>query len=423
MFSGCAGFLLSGHITLKICLLGYRSHPYGGGQGIYIKYLSKALVEAGHEVDVISGQPYPHVDPRVRLIKMPSLDLFENGLGSLRPHHLKSMTNIIEWTSKLTGGFAEPYCFGRRVNKYLRKHGKQYDLIHDNQSLCYGMLKVQKRQPLVTTLHHPITSDLKIALAACDKWWEKILIRRWHSFLTMQRNVVQELNHIVTVSEKSQVDIASAFNVSADEINLVYNGIDTAEFRAMPGVERNPWRIMATASADAPLKGLRYLLKAYAQLLPKYPQLELLVVGKPKPGGETEQLMASLGIADKVQFVTGISTEEMVAKYAEASMAVVPSIYEGFGLPAGEAMACEVPVISTNGGALPEVVGEAGIIVPTADDKAIADAIETLLNDPDKREQLGKAGRERILERFCWKVCAQEMTQYYQNILAEYANC
>jgi glycosyltransferase involved in cell wall biosynthesis len=148
-----------------------------------------------------------------------------------------------------------------------------------------------------------------------------------------------------------------------------------------------------------------------------------LVVGKPKPGGETEQLMASLGIADKVQFVTGISTEEMVAKYAEASMAVVPSIYEGFGLPAGEAMACEVPVISTNGGALPEVVGEAGIIVPTADDKAIADAIETLLNDPDKREQLGKAGRERILERFCWKVCAQEMTQYYQNILAEYANC
>lgn len=404
---------------LKICLLGYRSHPYGGGQGIYIKYLSKALVEAGHQVDVISGQPYPHVDPRVTLIKMPSLDLFENGLGSLRLHHLTSLTNIIEWTSKLTGGFAEPYCFGRRVNKYLKKHGHKYDLIHDNQSLSYGMLKIQQRQPLVTTLHHPITSDLSIALNAAEKWWERVLIRRWHSFLTMQRNVVQQLKHIVTVSERSQIDIVKAFDTPPERISLVYNGIDTDEFRPMPEVAKNPWRIMATASADAPLKGLRYLLEAYASLLPKYPKLELLVVGKPKAGGETEQLLKTLNIADKVQFVTGITTQEMVEYYAQARMAVVPSVYEGFGLPAGEAMACQVPVISTDGGALPEVVGDAGITVPTKDAPAIARAIETLLNDGEQCETLGLAGRERILERFCWKVCAEQMTQYYLNVLEQ----
>ena len=100
---------------LRICIAGYRSAPFGGGQGIYIKYLSKALVEAGHQVDVISGQPYPEVDSRVNLIKLPGLDLFNNGLRSLRAHHLTSLTNIIEWTGKLTGGFSEPYCFSRRL--------------------------------------------------------------------------------------------------------------------------------------------------------------------------------------------------------------------------------------------------------------------------------------------------------------------
>ena len=405
----------------KICLLGYRSHPYGGGQGIYIKYLSKALVEAGHEVDVISGEPYPHLDERVKLIKMPGLNLFENGLGSIRPHHLSSMTNIIEWTSKLTGGFAEPLCFGRRVNKYLKTHGQKYDLIHDNQSLSYGMLEIQKRMPLVTTLHHPITSDLKIALEAANSWTERLLIKRWHAFLDMQAKVVGELDNIVTVSERSRVDIDKAFAPKGD-VRLVYNGIDTEVFAPQPKVAQNPWRIMATASADAPLKGLRYLLEAYASLLPKYPQLELLVVGKPKPGGDTEKLLQRLKIADKVQFVTGISTEALVEYYAQARMVVVPSIYEGFGLPAGEAMACGVPVISTNGGALPEVVGEAGLTVDTHDSAAIAENIELLLNKPELADELGAAGRERILQLFCWSVAAKQMSQYYQDVIDNYAN-
>ena len=199
---------------LRIAILGYRSHPYGGGQGVYVRYLSKALVDAGHQVDVISGPPYPHLDPRVRLIEMPSLDLFANGLASLRPRHLKSLTNIIEWTSKLTGGFAEPYTFGRRVVKYLQQHGHEYDLIHDNQSLSYGMLKLQDMGlPLVTTLHHPITSDLRIAVKAARHWWQKLLIYRWHAFLGMQKRVVRQLHNIVTVSECSREDIARDFGI------------------------------------------------------------------------------------------------------------------------------------------------------------------------------------------------------------------
>ena len=403
---------------LRIAILGYRSHPYGGGQGVYIKYLSKALVEAGHQVDVISGPPYPHLDPRVRLVQLPSLDLFANGLGSIRPAHLKSMTNVIEWTSKLTGGFAEPYTFGRRVVKYLGAHGERYDLVHDNQSLSYGMLKLQDMGiPLVTTLHHPITSDLRIALQAADRLHERLLIRRWHAFLGMQKRVVRQLKHIVTVSECSRQDIARDFGIQPAGISLVYNGIDTTEFRPVPGVPRNPWRIMATASADAPLKGLKYLLYAYGELIRDYPRLELVVVGSLRPGGDTEQLLVQLGLRERVRFVTGISTEKLVRFYSEASVAVVPSVYEGFGLPAGEAMACGVPVVATTGGALPEVVGDAGMQVPVRDSAALVTAISSLLEDPLRRERMGQLGRERIESMFCWRLTAREMVRYYREVL------
>ncbi|MCZ6829134.1 MAG: glycosyltransferase family 4 protein [Gammaproteobacteria bacterium] len=403
---------------LRIALLGYRSQPFGGGQGVYIKYLSKALVDAGHSVDVISGPPYPHLDPRVRLIQLPSLDLFANGLLSLRPRHLRSLTNIIEWTSKLTGGFAEPYTFGRRAVKYLRQHAGEYDLIHDNQSLSYGMLKIQAMGlPLVTTVHHPITSDLRIALKAARKWWLKPLIHRWHAFLYMQKWVVSRLHNIVTVSECSRQDIARDFGVQAAAISLVYNGIDTEEFCPRPEVQRLPLRLMATASTDQPLKGLRYLLRAYARLLRDYPQLELLVIGQPRSGGDTERLLRKLHLQDRVKFVSGISTEEMVRLYAEATIAVVPSVYEGFGLPAGEAMACGVPVVSTNGGALPEVVGDAGVQIPVRDVQAMTEAISTLLDNPDLRRNLGARARKHIVEKFCWQVTARHMTEYYHQVL------
>lgn len=408
--------------ALNICLLGYRSHPYGGGQGIYIKYLSKALTDAGHRVDVISGEPYPHLDPRVRLIKLPGMNLYEKGLASIRPRNLASWADCREWLGKLTGNFSEPLSFGMRVNAYLRRYGHRYDLIHDNQCLAYGMLRVQERQPLVTTIHHPITSDLVIALNAARSWWQRLLIRRWYHFLNMQKAVAGSLRNVVTVSEQSRQDIALAFGCPAERIALVYNGIDTSVFAPRPEIARRPARIMATASADAPLKGVRYLLEAYAELLVTHPGLELLIVGRPQPGGATDRRLGELGLRDRVSFVSGISTERLVELYAEATLVVVPSIYEGFGLPAGEAMACAVPVVSTTGGALPEVVGDAGLLVPTANPAALANAIARLLHDEPLRIELAARGRARIVERFSWEVCARQMTHYYREVLQDYAN-
>ncbi|MEM8496986.1 MAG: glycosyltransferase family 4 protein [Pseudomonadota bacterium] len=408
------------HAPLRICLLGYRSAPFGGGQGIYMRYLSKALLEAGHSVDVLSGQPYPHLIDGVNLIKIPGLNLFENGLLSLRPQHLRSWANIVEWCSKLTGGFAEPYAFGRRAAAYLEEHADNYDVIHDNQSLCYGLLDIQdKGLPLVVTIHHPIKRDVDLALTAARNRWQRLLIRRWHSFLFMQTRVVRKLKFITTVSECSRQDIASAFDIDVNHIRLIHNGIDTDVFAPQPQIERQQQSIVATASADQPLKGLHFLLRAFANLREHYPQLSLTVVGKPKPGGATERLKERLQLGESLQFVHGISTDELVALYAGATLAVVPSLYEGFGLPAGEAMACGTPLVSADGGALPEITGDAARVVPAGDEQALQYAIAELLDNPGLREDLSARGRQRIEKMFSWKVAAIEMTRFYREAIGD----
>lgn len=404
---------------LKIALLGYRSHPYCGGQGVYLHYLSKALVEQGHRVDVISGEPYPILDERVRLIKIPGLNLFEtNHVTALRPRHFNSMTDLIEYFDMLTGGFPEPLTFGRRVVKYLKAHRSDYDIIHDNQSLCLGLLDIQKMGiPTIATIHHPIHRDLEIALGKTKKLKERALIKRWHSFLLMQNYVVKRLRNVVTVSERSQKDISKAFKIPYGSMDLVYNGIDTEVFKPMPNIPRKKYRLMATASADVPLKGLDVLIKAMAGLTAKYPELDLLVIGKPKSGGNTERLINELGLVNKVRFVSGVETQVIVNHYAETTVAVSPSIYEGFGLPAGEAMACGVPLVSSDGGALPEIVGDAGIQIAAGDDQALAQAIDKLLSNEELRTHYAQLGRERIVEKFSWKVAASQMTEYYRRVI------
>jgi glycosyltransferase involved in cell wall biosynthesis len=408
---------------LRVCLLGYRSHPFAGGQGVYLRYLSKALVELGHSVDVISGQPYPELDPRVRLIPMPGLNLYETGLASLRPRHLRSRANVYEWLSKLTGGFGEPQAFGIRVLDYLQKHRADYDIVHDNQSLSYAMLRLQARGvPLVSTIHHPITSDLRLVLAAERSWWRRLLVRRWYAFLRMQQRVARGLRHVVTVSECSRQDVARDFGLPAERLELVYNGIDTEVFAPLPGAVRKPLQIMATASADQPLKGLAVLLRAFAALLPRHPGLRLLVIGRPREGGDTARLLEALDLGAHVDFLSGIPTDELVRHYSESTLVVVPSLYEGFGLPAGEAMACGAAVVSSDGGALPEVVGEAGVLVPAGDALAMERAIDALLGDPARCEMLGRAARAHILAAFCWRRAARSITALYERVLAADGN-
>ena len=409
---------------LRIALLGYRSNPYSGGQGIYIKYLSKALADLGHQVDVWSGPPYPELDPRVRLREVPSLGMSDKikRLKEFRLRFLLSPIDTFEYLSTLSGGFPEPYTFGLRLLRSMGAELNDYDIVHDNQSLNYALLRLQKKIPLVTTIHHPITSDLAIDLQSARNIGHRLLIRRWYTFLRMQKKVVPALRHVLTVSDQSRRDIARAFRLPVEQPDIIFNGIDTDLFRPVPDIRRENNLLMATASADAPLKGLRYLIEALAILRRDRPDLRLLVVGKPKKDGSIERQIRRLGLTDAVDFVHGISTEELVRCYARATLAVVPSLYEGFGLPAGEAMSCGVPLISTRGGALPEVVGDAGMLVPVRDAAAIAAATGRLLQDDGLRQELSEKGRRRIENEFSWQVTARRMQQYYHKAIGEFSS-
>lgn len=415
----------SGSQCLRICLLGYRSHPHVGGQGIYLHYLSKALVDLGHQVDVISGPPYPELDSRVKLIRLPSLDLYavEKPFRALRWHHLRSFTDVYEWWSKISGSFAEPYTFGRRLVRYFRQQQTHYDIIHDNQSLCYGLLTLQQRGlPVVATVHHPITRDLELALASAQNRGHRWLIKRWYNFLPMQKNVVQQLRHVITVSEQSRRDIAEAFARPPHKIQVIPNGIDVDIFTPRPQIQRNPWQLMTTASSDQPLKGLSVLLRALARLRDTYPQISLLVIGKLKPDGATERELHQLGLRDCVKFISGVSVDDIVNFYASSCIAVVPSLYEGFGLPAGEAMACGIPLVCSDGGALPEVVGNAAHLVKAGHTDDLYQALDHLLRHPEQREHLGQRGREHILQQLSWPIVAQQMTAYYRQMLGQHTN-
>lgn len=403
---------------LRIALLGYRSHPHVGGQGIYLHYLSKALVQQGHQVDVISGPPYPELDPRVRLIKIPGLDLYAsaNHVRALRWHHLRSFTDTWEWWTMLTGGFGEPYTFGRRLVKWFAREQPDYDIIHDNQSLCYGLLQLQRRYCVLATVHHPITRDRDIALAAASGRGHRWLIKRWYSFLTMQKKVVKQLQYVVTVSEQSRRDITAAFGRPADDIAVIPNGIDIAVFKPEPAIARKPFQLLTTASSDQPLKGLSILLQALAVLREHHPQLTLTVIGKINPEGATKKELDKLQLQHCVEFVSDLERQDIVALYAKTTIAIVPSLYEGFGLPALEAMACGTPLVCSDGGALPEVVGEAAVVVPAGNVDRLAGAINDLLGDPALRQQYATAGMMHAHQHYHWDVIAQRLAQYYEKI-------
>ena len=411
---------------LRIALLGYRSHPYSGGQGVYLKYLSRALARQGHKVEVISGEPYPTLDKEVALKKLPGLNLFEapNHLTALKLRHLLSLTDFFEWASMASGGFPEPFTFGRRLKRFLDNNPDRYDVIHDNQSLCYALLRIQHKYPLVATIHHPITSDRDIALENSDDPGERLLIRRWHNFLKMQIKVAKKLSSIITVSNNSKRDLLKDFGLEEDRIQVVYNGIDTNDFYPLKCCNesslKNPLQLITTASADQPLKGTRHLLRAMAELREDFPQLRLNIIGALRPDGENEKLIKALKLQSHISQHSDLSTQQIRSLYAESSIAVVPSDYEGFGLPAGEAMACGLPVVSTDGGALPEVLGRAGLVVPAKDPLALASAIRRLILDPKLRANLAGQGLERVRTVFDWDRAATETTAIYREQIANH---
>lgn len=414
-----------GRRHLRIALLSYRSKPHCGGQGVYIRHLSRELAALGHTVEVFSGQPYPELDEGVTLTKVPSLDLYRepDPFRTPKPSEIRDLIDVEEILTMWTAGFPEPRTFSKRVARLLRDRRGEFDIVHDNQVLGYGMLDIAEMGfPLITCIHHPITFDRRIDIEAATTWRKKLTLRRWYGFLRMQGKVARRVGRILTVSESSRRDIAKDFGVDISRIQVIPLGVD--DVFAPPTQPRVPGRIVAMASADAPMKGIGTLLEAFAKLRTER-EVELVLVTRPTPGGRTERMIDDLGIAEHVRFVSGISDAELVELMGSAEVACVPSLYEGFSLPTAELMACETPLVVSRAGAIPEVVGpdgECADLVAPGDVGELERAIAAQLDDPERRARMGKAGRARVLERFSWHAVAVATAAAYEEVVSAHAD-
>jgi glycosyltransferase involved in cell wall biosynthesis len=410
---------------LRVAYLVYRGNPRCGGQGVYTRHLARELVRLGHSVEVLAGQPWPVLDDEVGFTPVPGLDLYRDPDPFRVPHprEFRSAHDWLEFAVMCTAGFPEPRTFSLRARRILAARRDEFDIVHDNQCLGSGLLgMLEDGWPLLTTLHHPITVDRELALSHAENAYRRLTQRRWFGFLGMQVRVARRLPKIVTVSESSKRDIAAQMGVDPARMTVVPVGVDHRVFRPRPERPKVPGRIMVTTSSDVPMKGLVPLLEAVAKLRTER-HVELVVIGKPTEGGRVARTIERLGLEPAVRCVRGISDDELAGLYAEAEVAVVPSLYEGFSLPAIEAMACGVPLVATTGGALPEVVGsdgETALLVTPDDPEALAVGIRRVLDDPALAEHLGERGRRRVLGRFTWEATARGTAEQYAAVLDEH---
>lgn len=405
-----------------MAFLVYRGNPRCGGQGVYTRHLSRELVRLGHSVEVFSGPPWPELDEGVGFTPVRGLDLYREPDPFRIPalSEFTSLADVVEFAVMMTAGFGEPRAYAMRVKKLLRERRGDFDIIHDNQCLGAGVLDLHRAGwPLLETLHHPITVDRSIALDHATSRAQRLTTRRWFGFLRMQVRVVRQLPAVLTVSHNSKIDIHAQMHVPLDRLTVVPVGVDHAVFRPYDDAVKQPGRLMVTSSSDVPMKGLVPLLEAVAKLRAER-SVDLVIIGQPRPEGRVAAAIERLGLADIVTTISGVSDEALARLYGEAEVAIVPSLYEGFSLPAIEAMSCGVPVVATTGGALPEVVGasgETGLLVEPNNPEALVEAIGRLLDDPALRARLGANARERVVQRFTWEVTARGTAACYDAIL------
>ncbi len=407
---------------LRIALLTYRGHPHVGGQGVYVHYLSRALVELGHDVEVFSGQPYPELDSAVSFTKVPSLDLYRPEDPFRRPSRgeLRGPTDLLEYAAMCAASFPEPLTFSLRVARLLADRADEFDLVHDNQCLGYGLFRLSRAGlPVVATVHHPISIDRRLELALAPNRKKRLALRRWYGFTRMQGRVARALPRLLTVSESARDDVIRELAVVPDRVALVHNGVDTDLFRPLSGVARRPGCVITLASSDAPMKGLVVGIEALAKLRTEI-DAELVVVGKGGNGPAARDAVRRFGLEGAVRFEGRVDSLRLVELFAEAEVALVPSLYEGFSLPAIEAMACGLPLVATNVGALPEIAGTNGdtaLLVPPGDAGALAAGLGRVLEDRSARERMGAAARTRAVRHFTWRETARATVEEYRKVL------
>lgn len=394
---------------------------YCGGQGVYLYYLSRELQRLGHEVDVVVGPPYPDIAPGIKEHRVENLNFFENQFPKKTPFKVFTPLNLYELAVTRVGMFPEMFAFSMRAYEKVRQllRQRRFDIIHDNQTLGYGILLMKAfKIPIVATVHHPLPIDRKTDLAYLERVQDRLWRIMFYPFL-MQHVVTKRMDRVITVSASAAEETKNVFRVPTQKLRVIYNGIDTTIFRKLDGEGKRHGHLIMVGNTQDRKKGLVYLLEAL-RLLQRKNDVKLTIVDRGLPDNEyAPQLVNRYNLDGRVNFTGKVGLEELVEHYSRAEVAVVPSLYEGFGLPAAEAMACGLPVIATTAGALPEVVedGKSGILVPPKDSHALAKAIEQLLSDEQLRRVMGEEGRKRVQTHFTWEQAAKKTLEVYQEVL------
>jgi glycosyltransferase involved in cell wall biosynthesis len=409
---------------MKVCFLLHEGSMFSGGQGVYLSNLTRELIALGHEVHVIAGPPYPELSDGIQLHRLKNYNYhrllatgrrFFYGRPLLDPFHPLNLGELV--TTRL-GMYSVMGAFSIRAYQRLREllRGHVFDVVHDNQVLGYGTLLIKAMGlPVVATVHHPLVIDRTNRVREARSAWEQVRAVLFYPFF-MQRLVVQRIDRLVAVSRTAARSVARAFGLAEEQVAVVRNGVDTATFHPLAEADREPGRILFVGDAEDQNKGFRYLLLALRQLASSL-RFQLVVVQR--AWSNRPPLWArELGLEDRVTFMDSLSQEELVRQYNRAQLLVSPSLYEGFGLPAAEALACGTPVVATTAGALREIVdhGESGLVVPLGDVEALAEAVRILLEDPARCRAMGDAGARRVRERFSWRRTAEEMTALYEEV-------
>ncbi len=415
---------------LRICFVAYRGNMRCGGQGVYLWFLARELAKLGHEVDVFVGPPYPDPMPFANYVeKLPNEQfwgtLFSNKPGAFlprgNPFRIFEPLNFFEFAATRFGFLPEPFAFSLRAHARIVQHlrrGKRYDIFHDVQCLGYGLLGLQALGiPVVTTIHHPLTVDRRASFRR-DKTFEEALGTVTFYPVEMQGFVARRLRRILTSSQASARTIARDFGVEGEQLAMVWNGLDTEIFRPDPTVQRNTHEILCVGRASDPNKGIVDLVEALALL---ESPARLTLIDEDHAENPARKRAHALGILDRIDFVGRVPLEELVRLYNRATLVAVPSLYEGFGLPAVEAMACGTPVVATRAGALAEIVSKSGggILVPPHNPVELAHGIKTLLADPTKRADLGQRGRAGVEATFAWPQIAESTVGIYRDVIAK----
>jgi glycosyltransferase involved in cell wall biosynthesis len=418
------------HLTshqMKVCFLLHQGNMFSGGQGVYTAEVTKELARLGHDVHLIVGPPWPDADPAVTVHKVPTYSVYrlletqKFWFYGRDPKSFFHPLNFYELATSRAGQFSVMSAFSWRAfskwRELQREH--QFDIVHDVQSLGYGSWAIHASgMPVVANIHHPLSIDRLNQMRQATRLGWMLRVQMFYPFW-MQEVVARRMDRIITGSNKSRESVKEAFALRDEQITAIHDGVDTSVFRPME-VAKRPNMILFVGNSEDRNKGAKFLIEAVKIL--KDRGVEFHLVFKDRLDAEmAPKLATELGVRDRMTFVGRLPVDDLARLYNEAEVLVSPSVYEGFGLPAAEAMACGTPVVATTAGAFPEVIaaGETGILVPPADSRALADAIEALLENPELRATMGRAGTRRIEELFSWRVCAEKTALLYEEVLAK----